>query len=333
VSSWMAIVIFLCSLALSIISSLVLAQDLDRLGTRFHLAEGLLGLITALGADAPEISSAITAITSGQHDVGLGVVLGSNLFNLAALLGLSAVVAGQVRIGIEGLLLNGTVALLATLIIAALIFGWLQLLTAGILLGALFIPYVILSSLHQVQVMRLSLPDIIKKFICIAVSDVSKDVRKDRQAPKASSSDMLAIIPALVSIVLASVGMVNTATALASRWHISHLILGTFVLAMLTGIPNVLAAIHLALRRRGSAVVSESLNSNTLNLISGIFLPVLLLGMGNISASTSFSLWWLLGMTLCVIALAAFQGGLRRWNGMVIIALYLLFACIAITVW
>jgi cation:H+ antiporter len=60
----------------------------------------LLGIVTALGADSPEIASAITALAAGHSDLGVGVVIGSNIFNLAALLGLSALVA--VRPGREG---------------------------------------------------------------------------------------------------------------------------------------------------------------------------------------------------------------------------------------
>ena len=61
---------------------------------RLGLSEALLGLVAALAADTPEVTSAVTALAHGQHDVGTGVVLGSNVFNLAALIGLGAVVPG-----------------------------------------------------------------------------------------------------------------------------------------------------------------------------------------------------------------------------------------------
>src|SRR5271165_1906125 len=41
------------------------------------------GLVAALAADTPEVTSAVTALAHGQHDVGTGVILGSNVFNLA----------------------------------------------------------------------------------------------------------------------------------------------------------------------------------------------------------------------------------------------------------
>jgi hypothetical protein len=56
------------------------------------MSHGDTGVVRAvnelLAADAPEISAAVSALTSHQQSVGAGVVLGSNVFNLAALLGL-----------------------------------------------------------------------------------------------------------------------------------------------------------------------------------------------------------------------------------------------------
>jgi len=57
------------------------------IGERLGLSEALLGVIAALAADAPEITSAVTALASHQSKIGAGVIIGSNVFNLAALLG------------------------------------------------------------------------------------------------------------------------------------------------------------------------------------------------------------------------------------------------------
>ncbi len=325
-----ASVLFLLSFALSFISSIVLARDLDKLGARLHLSEGLLGIITALGADAPEISAAVTALSSGQHDLGLGVVLGSNIFNLAALLGLSAVVAGRVRVRRPSLLLDGIVAFLVAVIAAALILGAIGASLSLILLGILLVPYVVISALRPKQLARLRLPAVVKRLLRTTMEDVQKDARKDQTPPRASSLDMLSIIPALVSVVLGSIGMVQTASHLGNVWGISPSVVGTLVLATLTGIPNVVAAVRLALHKRGSAVVSEALNSNTFNVLAGICLPILFVGLGAISGQTILAVGWLLGMTLITLALAAFKGGVTRLDGEIIIALYLVFALIII---
>lgn len=76
------------------------------------MSEALLGIVAALAADAPEVTSAVAAMAGHQQRLGAGVVIGSNAFNLAALLGLGAVVAG--RIGLlhrKVVVLGGVVAM------------------------------------------------------------------------------------------------------------------------------------------------------------------------------------------------------------------------------
>jgi Ca2+/Na+ antiporter len=53
--------LFFCGLILTSVSSFVLTQALERLGNRLNISEGLLGVLVALGANTPEISTAVTA--------------------------------------------------------------------------------------------------------------------------------------------------------------------------------------------------------------------------------------------------------------------------------
>src|SRR5258708_4598868 len=94
----------------SLATSWVLVSRLERVGERLGLSEALLGIVAALAADAPEVTAAVTALAGGQQRLGAGVVIGSNVFNLAALLGLGAVVAGRIRLHRQGVVLGGVVA-------------------------------------------------------------------------------------------------------------------------------------------------------------------------------------------------------------------------------
>lgn len=137
-----ASLLFLVSFTLTVLSSIVLSRRIEQLGKWLRLSESPLGIVTALGADAPEISSAITALRSGQHELGLGIVLGSNIFNLAALLGLSALLSGQVRVQRRSLLLNGAIAFAIMAITTVQLYGVLSAVGALSLLAVVMIPYV-----------------------------------------------------------------------------------------------------------------------------------------------------------------------------------------------
>jgi cation:H+ antiporter len=158
VSTAAAMIVFAVGLGVSLGASEFLVRGFGRLGANVGLAAGLVGLLTALGADAPEISSAITALLSGAKDVGLGVILGSNLFNLAVLLGFSAVVAGRVSFRRILLALDGSVALWATLIVGAMLLVRLVPVVALALVIAVFFFYVFLLAAEPHRVDHLPLP-------------------------------------------------------------------------------------------------------------------------------------------------------------------------------
>jgi cation:H+ antiporter len=296
-------------------ASLVFGRKLDRVSERLGLSEGLHGILTALGADAPEIATAVAAILASHEEAGVGVVIGASTFNLAALLGLSAVVAGRVAIHRHGLLLNGGVGLAVVGVGVALVLGGIGATPATVLILAVLVPYVVLLSLG---------PGRVRGPLGAAVREEAEDMRTER-VPPATLIDALEIVPCLVVIVAASVWLVKATTDLGDRWGVSDVVVGTLVLAGLTTLPNVVTAVRLALHGRGAAVVSEAFNSNSLNILFGLAIPSLFLTLGGASGIQAFTAWWLLGMTAVAVVLAWSGRGLARIEGASLILLYVPF--------
>jgi len=72
------LLLFVAGVVVSLSASWLLVSRLERLGDRAGLSEAWLGLVAALAADAPEITSAVTALARGQASIGAGVVIGSD---------------------------------------------------------------------------------------------------------------------------------------------------------------------------------------------------------------------------------------------------------------
>jgi cation:H+ antiporter len=326
-----AIPVFCVSVAASLVASLVFARKLDEVSEWLGASEGLHGVLTALGADAPEISTAIVALAASHGKLGVGVVIGSNVFNLAALLGLSAIVAGHVAIHRHGLVFNGGVALLVTGIAAALVLGAIGALPATLLLVAFLGPYIFFLSIRTARIERIVPTGPARRFLVAAVTEELEDLRTDEAIPRASVADAVMLFASLAAIVGASIGMVHAATDLGRRWGVSDIVVGTLILASLTSLPNLLTAVRLALHKRGSAVASEALNSNSLNVLAGLALPALVVTLGSASGLETFSVWWLVGMTVLAVALTYMRRGLRRADGAAIVLLYVAFAAVIAT--
>jgi cation:H+ antiporter len=318
--------VFIASIVVMSWASVRFTAALERLGARAGFTEGLLGLVAALGADAPEICSAVIALLSGHHEVGLGVVLGSNIFNLAGLLGLSALVAGRVAIGRQGLWLNGGTSLLVSGVLLALLLGALSARASLGLLALVLVPYGVLTALHPRQIARLALPRGIARYLQTAVAHGHLHAAKGRTRRSASRRDFLWLALSLAAIVGASIGAVRCALSLSAQWGVSASVVGSLVLAALTSLPNVITGVQLARDGRGAAVVSESLNSNTLNVLVGVCLPALVIGIGVASPAIVFAAFWLLGMKLVALVAASHRNGLHRAGGALLVLLYAAFA-------
>jgi cation:H+ antiporter len=317
VSAVAASLLFVGSLAATLAAAGLFASRLDHVGLHLGLPEAVLGLLTALAADAPELASAVVALASGAHGVGVGVVIGSNLFNLAAMIGISALVGGAVVLARAALVVEGTVGLAVTLIAAALIAGVLPAAVAVLLIVAVLVPYVVLLTTRRRSHSHL-------------LEDVQRDlgVRRLEQRPESVRGAVLLLVPAVAAIVLGSIGMVKSALDLGDRIGISRAVLGTVVLAVLTSLPNAFTGIRLGLTGRGAALVSETLNSNTINLFGGLAVPALFVGLGAFQGVVRFDLAWLIGATVVVLALLARRRGIGRAGGALIVLLYLVFLAV-----
>ena len=142
---------FLLALGVTLVAAAVFADRLDRLGARLGFSEVLLGVLTAVAADSPELSSSVAAILRGERDVGLGVVIGSNAFNLAAMIGIGAIVAGAVRPARAWLAVESAVALLLLAVTAGLLVAGIPPLAALALALVVLTPYLAVLALGDAR--------------------------------------------------------------------------------------------------------------------------------------------------------------------------------------
>ena len=327
------ILLFVAGVGVSLAASWLLVSRLERLGERAGFSEAWLGLVAALAADAPEITSAVTALARGQASVGAGVVIGSNVFNLAALLGLAAVVAGGIGFHRRVVLLAGLpgawVAAVCLLTVAALVPPAAGLALASVVL----VPYATVLGMSRARMAGLRLPTGWARWLVAAVHEEEDELAEAIRPRRGTWRDALTAAAALIAVVAASTTMEVAATAVGSRYAVAEIVTGALVLAVVTSLPNAVSAVYLARRGRGAAVLSIALNSNTINVIAGLLIPASVTGLGLHSGQDVLVTAWYAGLTALALALAYRGRGLGRMPGAMIIAGYLAFVtALAVTV-
>jgi cation:H+ antiporter len=319
-STPIALLLFTMSLAATLAAAALFARRLDRLGARLGIHEAVLGLLTALAADAPELSSGMTAMIRGEPGVGVGVLLGSNVFNIAAMVGVSALLTGSVVLARPALALEGAFALFAVAVAGGVLYGVLAPWVGLALIVAWTAPYLVLlarGTFHG------PLPP--------EPRSPSTPIRwPGARAAAGRTAQVSALfvreLPAVGVIVLGSVGMVDSAVTLAGRYGMPKALVGLLVLATATSLPNAYTAVRLGLAGRGAALVSETLNSNTINLAAGLVLASVVVTIAHGGFVVDFV--WMAAETVAMLLLVGRRGGAGRAAGALLIASYVAYVIV-----
>lgn len=330
-SDGLAIAAFVAGAIVSLATSWLLVSRLERVGERLGFSEALLGIVAALAADAPEITAAVSAMAGHQQRLGAGVVIGSNVFNLAALLGLGAVVAGRITLHRKVVVLGGVVAMAIALVGLVVVLGYLPP-VGGCVLGLVIVAaYAVGLGASDQRLAGLRLPSRWITWLRSAVTEEEAELESAIRPPPARRLDVVVAGASLAVVVVASVTMERAASALGTRFAIPEIVVGGLVLAAVTSLPNAVAAVYLAGRGRGGATLSTALNSNTLNVTIGLMIPATVAGLGRPSGQTILITAWYAGLTLVVLAFAYRDLGISRNIGARVIAAYLVFTGLVVS--
>ena len=321
-----AMVAFLAGALVSLATSWLLVSRLERVGERLGLSEALLGIVAAMAADAPEVTAAVSAMATHEQRLGAGVVLGSNVFNLAALLGLAAVVAGRIRLHRKVVLLGGAVAMCVAAVCLAVVLGVLPPAVACLLGLGVVTLYACALGMSARSLARLGLPRRWVTWLRAAVTEEEAELESAIRPQPGRWPDAAIAAAALIVVVIASVTMERAAAALGNRFAVPEIVVGGLVLAAVTSLPNAVAAVYLAARGRGAATLSTALNSNTLNVVIGLFIPAAVIGLGRPSGQTILTAVWYTGLSAVILAFAYRDRGIWRVVGILVIAAYGVFA-------
>jgi cation:H+ antiporter len=128
----------------------LLVDSAIEIATRFGVSDAVIGLtMVALGTSLPELATTVMAAIRRQADVALGNVIGSNMFNLLAIIGVASLV-GDIPVQASFLTFDLWVMLAASVLIAPFVFSkrWDITRRWGFALSVLYVIYVVLVVMH-----------------------------------------------------------------------------------------------------------------------------------------------------------------------------------------
>jgi cation:H+ antiporter len=305
---------FALGLVALILGAELLVRGASRLALSFGISPLVVGLtIVAFGTSAPELAVSVQSAWAGQVDIALGNVVGSNLFNVLFILGISALIVPLVVhrqiIRQEVPIMIGASLLLWAMAANGGISRW-----EGMILASLIVVYtvfVIRQSRREVAAGKAEL-------------DTSEIPEPGTGWQAHWSGQLLMMIAGLVLLVLGANWLVEAAVSFAKYLGVSELIIGLTVVAMGTSLPEVATSIMAALRGERDIAVGNVVGSNIFNILSVIGFSASV-APGDLSVAPAMLAFDLPIMVAVAVACLPvfFTGGLvGRWEGAMFLGLY-----------
>lgn len=302
---------------LGIVALVLGAQALVHGASKFALSAGLSPLVVGLtvvafGTSAPEMAVSTGAVLSGQVDLAVGNVVGSNLFNILFILGVSALII-PLSVHIQVIRQEMPIMLGAGLLLLTM--GLDQKITmfeAGIMLVLLFAytGFLVWQSRKET-----------------ASNDYDKELTPS--TPNAWDSrwfiQVFLIFLGLGLLVLGSSWLVDSSVAFAKALGVSDLIIGLTIVAAGTSLPEVAASIAAALKGERDMAVGNVIGSSTFNLLGCIGLSGLAAGSAGLvlpAALLNFDIWVMLAAFLACLPIFLSGREISRWEGAVFLFYY-----------
>ncbi|MEN6592986.1 MAG: calcium/sodium antiporter [Methanobacterium sp.] len=327
------VTILIVSLIIVIKAADIFVDKIVEIGGIIGISEIILGVTaSAIGTSLPEFGSAVMAALFNSPDLGVGVVIGSNIWNIAGILGISAIFAGTIRSSPKGITRDGAFTLL----------------TAFILLGFMYFRGVVDIYASIIFVIVYSI------YLWILIRDQKKEVEKnkaDKQekivTPK--GGDAIADHPpeekkkigfgmiawSLVGLAGLIVGcrlLVYSGTELAIIANIPQMIMGLFTLAIGTSIPELVVTFNSARKGLHDLSIGTILGSNTFNIMIGLGIPAIFMSVPIEHLSYTFDAPVMIFVTVLVLLLIKRGMKLTRVDGFILALTYITYAVLRIYV-
>lgn len=312
----MTYVVLVLGLVILVAGAEFLVRGSVQLASLARIAPLVIGLtVVAFGTSAPELAVSAVSSYRGEAEIALGNVVGSNIFNVALILGLSAII---IPLSVASQLVRFDVPLMIGVSIGV----WLAALDGtlrvweGIVMWLVFLVYTgwLLKSGRSEPIDPAE------------VESLNIETASDPQRPAwvRLTINLVVVAIGLAMLVLGAQMLVDSATTIARQFGVSDIVIGLTIVAAGTSLPELATSVVAAFKGERDIAIGNVVGSNVFNLLVVLSTASIVSGSGIVvsPAVFRFDLSIMVWIALLCWPMFLSHGVLSRSEGLIMLAVY-----------
>lgn len=304
-----SILILFAGLVVLVLGGDFLIKGSSSIALKMKLSPLVVGLtIVAFGTSAPELLISVKAALTSSPDLAMGNVIGSNICNLALVLGLTAIISPiyvkRNTIWIDWPMTMGSSLLLYILVREGLINSYEGLI------------FILILVLYLFFVIRKSRKDI----------NVARELQQEFNLPKSSSTylkDFTYIAIGSIGLFFGAELFVSSAQDLARNLGIEERIIGITVVALGTSLPELVTATVASFKKETDLALGNLMGSNIFNILSILGITSIIKEIEVSDVILNTDIIWMLGITLIILPMMLSKRQIGRIEGIILLFIYI----------
>jgi cation:H+ antiporter len=311
------ILVLLAGLALLIASGDFLVRGASSLALRFHISTLVVGLtVVAFGTSAPELFVSVRAALEGTPDIATGNVVGSNICNLALVLGITSLIS-PIKVHRDSLRIDWPVTMGASLLLFGLMFGGEISFWEGILFVGLLIIYIV----FLIRKSR-------KEYMS---NQALKEVIEIAAPSKSLWKDLLFLALGIAGLYFGSEWFVGSARELAGYLGVTERVISITVVALGTSLPELVTSVIASFKKESDLAVGNLLGSNIFNIFSILGFTSIIKEIAVNDTILRVDMLWMLAITLLVLPMMISKRVITRAEGGMLLFVYCVYTYLVIS--
>lgn len=308
----MDVLFLLLGLVLLALAGDFLVRGSVSLAGHFKISKLVIGVVlVSFGTSAPELVVSLDAAIGGHPDIAIGNVIGSNIANIALVLGLTSIIL-PVKVKKKAIHFDWSVMMLVSLLFYLfclnLTLQFIEGLIFVAILGAFIFRSIHKSRKEKLQSVEESIPPRHNMFVSI-----------------------LLVIAAAFGLIYGAEFLVKGASNIASKLGVDERIISVSVIALGTSLPELATSVAAALRKELDIFIGNIIGSNIFNILAILGITSMVKSIDIHPMVLKFDFFWMLGIALLLFLfiLPIRKAVVTRWKGLIFVSIYVLYIYLA----